>query len=203
MSDLKFSHGFEHGVRPTKKLYSVTKSDGCLIQEFDGRPAAEVYAEAIGVDMTNLEKNAFGLGMRYPLGMLDIEDNFWIKAPGIIIDKKGVLCAAKVPTGAALYLMDSNPQNLINAAKMRIEKAKKKLGGKIAASVIFSCVMRKALLGKDIEKEIKLVRATLGNSSPFAGFYTYGEQGSSKAGVSGQQNLAFNSLNISDELWAK
>jgi len=57
-SNLKLGFGLMHGFEPTDKIALVTKAKGNVVYELNHRPAAEVYAEMIGVSKKELLKGS-------------------------------------------------------------------------------------------------------------------------------------------------
>ncbi len=198
MSDVKFSYVSKHGYCPTSNVFLVSKTKGDIILELNGKPALEEYAKALNMNIEDVRKNIFGIGMQFPFGFSDVEGQYIIKAPGIVIEN-GLLCAAKVPQNTILSIMKANKEDLLRATKEAIEETKNVLNGKLAFGFIANCAMRKLLLREGLKDEFKIIQQKLGDT-PFIGFYTYGEVAATKGAVSMQQNIQFNFFLLSDDL---
>jgi hypothetical protein len=70
--------------RPSGRRFVITDADvdQRIVWELDGRPAAQVYAEATGFAVDELADKAF---MLHPLGLM-IDDQPWIRSPFQVVD---------------------------------------------------------------------------------------------------------------------
>ena len=84
-----------------------------------------------------------------------------------------------VPVGATVQLTTSDADDLIAGAETSLARAIQDfpVGATVEAALIFSCAVRKYLLGSRTRVEAELVSSALGPSVPMAGMYTYGEIG--------------------------
>ncbi|MFA6096794.1 MAG: FIST N-terminal domain-containing protein [Candidatus Paceibacterota bacterium] len=170
--------GVRHGWSPIGIPMKVTKSKGAVLEELDGKPALSIYEDYFGKKAEEIKKEPLArMAITYPLGM-DVEGNseLLIRDP-ITVDEKGAItCAAEIPQGSEIRLMIGSKEDAIKAAKDAAMQAKEQLKGKEAkAVVIFDCIARKKLFGKDAFDEIKAIKSVLGENVPILGFYTYGE----------------------------
>ena len=94
--------------------------------------------------------------------------------------------------------MKGKKEWLIQAGKRLAREAKKKVSGKPACGIMFNCVARKALLGKEANIEIGGIDKLL--DVPLAGFYSYGEQSPTRRGTIGHKNQTINLLLFADKL---
>jgi hypothetical protein len=64
---------------PAGKSFTITEADvpNRVVWQLDGRPAAEVYAEAVGCSVAELDSTVF---MAHPLGLM-IDGQPWIRSP--------------------------------------------------------------------------------------------------------------------------
>jgi hypothetical protein len=77
--------------------------------------------------------------------------------------------------------MKSNTYNLIDAAKIAVERSQKMLASqKVELAIIVSCVGRKVVLKQRTEEEIESIRDLLGKNNIITGYYSYGEIGPAK-----------------------
>jgi hypothetical protein len=91
-------------------------------------------------------------------------------------ERGSLLCLADVPQGALVWMMTTEADALVAAAKQSCEMAIEGLGGEPPLGLaIFDCGARKLKLGPDaLGAELAAIEATAGGA-PFGGFYTYGE----------------------------
>lgn len=170
--------GVRHGWSPIGIPMKVTKSNGAVLEELDGKPALSIYEDYFGKKAEELKKEPLAkMAITYPLGM-GIEGNseLLIRDPITVDDKGAITCAAEIPMGSEIRLMIGSKEDAIEAARDAAKQAKDQLNGKEAkAVIIFNCIARKKLLGKDAFEEIQAIKSVLGEDVPILGFYTYGE----------------------------
>ena len=166
----------EHGLRATTKPMRVTKAKGNVVYEIDGAPAFRAYekhASERGVRLTPQDASSYLI--ENELGIQFFEKVVRARAP-LSVDANGALtCAAEVPEGSIVTILDGDPASMIDAARAAAQTAKARLGGvKAAAVLLFDCVCRGMILKDEFQKEIDAVRSVFG-AVPIAGFLTYGE----------------------------
>jgi hypothetical protein len=177
-SEGRLGVGIAHGWRKVGEPLVVTSSSGGRLFELDGRPALDIYLEAIGADRSLLEDTkAFRTrAFASPLGMSRrAGEDIRVVHDGDTRDGS-VLCLADIPQGALTWLMQRDDEALINAAVTSCNQAIDGLGGaEPAGLLVFDCGARKVMLGESgVRREIAAMAETCG-SLPFGGFYTYGE----------------------------
>lgn len=152
---------------PAGRTLRVTGADvaGRLVTELDGRPAAEVYAESVGVRVPELDSAVW---MRYPVGLM-IDGQPWIRSPQSVVDG-GIRFYAQLRPGMQVELMCSG--DLVADTRAMIERARADLGGRARGAVLFNCILRR--LEMDADGTAGAFLSTLAGI-PTAGFHTYGE----------------------------
>ncbi len=152
---------------PTEKKLVPNKVRGRLVQEFNGRPAAEAYAEAIGVSEKELGPAVF---FPNPVGLM-IDGSPWLRSPAPFgHEGSSIAFACEVPEGAQLYLM-RRACPIIEDSHDALQKALETLGSQIQAGLFFSCAYRR--LEMDAEGSHEDFVSLL--DFPAAGFHTHGE----------------------------
>ncbi len=168
-----------HGYLPIGIEHHVTKSDGAILHELDGKPAASIYEDYFGQDyFAELHRGLLpSLAVGYPLGLFTDDDDTVIIRNPIIVGKKGEMtCMGDIPQGAQLRLMVSDATRGIEVAKQAAEAIMKKLDGrKPKAVMMLSSVARKKMLGSQVNEEIEAVQQVVGRDVPIVGFYSYGQ----------------------------
>ncbi len=144
----------------------VTKADEAKreVLEFNEKPAANAYAEAVGVSVADAP-NRF---MHNPVGLV-FEGEPFVRSPQQIKgDHMAFYCSVK--EGMELSLLEST--DIISSTKQAIEAAQAELGG-VSGIVNFNCILRTLELG---QKGLTDDYAKLFADVPTVGFSTYGEQ---------------------------
>lgn len=144
----------------------VTKAneDHREILEFNQKPAATAYAEALGVPVNELA----ACFPSHPLGLV-IDGEPYIRSP-TKIQGESVFFQCSSVEGMPLSLLELT--NIIDDTKETLERARAKLGG-ISGIIIFNCAHRA------LELEYKKLTAQYGEvfaGIPTVGFNSYGEQ---------------------------
>ncbi|MDD2338182.1 MAG: FIST N-terminal domain-containing protein [Geobacteraceae bacterium] len=144
----------------------VTKSneDRREIIEFNHKPAAIAYAEALGVSVNELA----ACFPSHPLGLI-IEGEPYIRGPKHIAGNSVFFHCSSVK-GMPLSLLEST--DLLDDTKEALARSKAKLGG-ISGVIVFNCAHRA------LELEVKNLSGKYGEvfaDFPTIGFNSYGEQ---------------------------
>jgi len=187
-SDFVTGFGVRHGWHPLGKSMIVTRSSGGRIYEIDGKPAIRVYEEFFG---RKIEDEA--LGREFAINSLGIpawEGEYRLRWPILKREDGSIICAAEIPENSVVRIMSGDEDSTIDAAKKAAEEAMIKAGepDEVAACIIFDCISRKQLLGKNADKEIDAIRDIVGRETPIIGFYTYGEQAPTSGAPAGFHN---------------
>ncbi|GAA0904823.1 FIST signal transduction protein [Streptomyces thermoalcalitolerans] len=153
---------------PTGKVLRITRArvSSRTVLEIDGRPAAEAYAEALGVSVDALDVGAW---MEYPVGLM-IDGRPWIRSPQSVTPDGGLRFFAEIMPGMEVEVMRSG--DLIAETAAALRRARAELGGRASGSVLFNCCLRR--LEMDAKNLSSAFVAALGGV-PSAGFHTYGE----------------------------
>jgi len=168
--------GVNHGLRPTTARMRVTRATGNVVHELDGRPAFSAYQEHAatrGVDLARERASPYLIGNE--LGVHSFDKIERVRAPLRAGSDGSLSCAAEIPTGSMVSILDGDPDSMIHAARAAATEAKHSLGERRAAGVLlFDCVCRGMILKSKFQRELEAVRSTFGDV-PVAGFLTYGE----------------------------
>lgn len=178
--DFLIGIGVKHGWLPVGMPMKVTKSEGSVIHELDGKPAIKIYEDYFGEKEAEQLRNETlaKLAITYPLGMsVEGSDEMLIRDP-ITVDANGsITCAAEIPQGSDIRLMVGSREEAVKVASVAAQNAVDQLeGGKPKAIIIFNCIARNKLFGDRSRDEIDAIQEKIGKDVPLIGFYTYGEQ---------------------------
>ncbi|MGY6650021.1 FIST signal transduction protein [Wenyingzhuangia sp. IMCC45574] len=152
---------------------TITKSDGNVLYELDGKPALDLYKLYLGEKSKELPSAA----LLYPLDVKVVGDDQSIVRTvlGIDEEKNAMILAGDVPEESTVHLMMSNVDNIVLAAENAINIANEERE-KAAELILFvSCIGRKLVLDQRVEEEVENVVEVAGDSSTVCGFYSYGE----------------------------
>ncbi len=152
----------------------ITKSEGNILYELDGRPALELYKWYVG----DKAKDLPGSGLLYPLSIRAEEGDEWVVRTilGIDEEKNALIFAGDMNQGYAARLMRADFERLIEGAQQAANITRKSLNSPDPdLAILISCVGRKLVLQDRIAEEVAGVRHVYGLNTPLCGFYSYGE----------------------------
>lgn len=151
----------------------VTRSEGNVVHELDGRPALDLYKEYLGEHAEGLPST----GLLYPLHLPEVDGSQGVVRTILAVDegKRSMTFAGDVPQGAEAQLMRANFDRLVEGAETAAERSESALGGDAELAILISCVGRKLVLKQRVEDELDAVRDVIGPQATMAGFYSYGE----------------------------
>ena len=174
---LKVGYGSLGGWDPFGPERMITKSDGNVLYELDGKPALSLYKEYLGEKAKDLPAS----GLLFPLSLElrsekgEIEE---VVRTLLAVDeeKHSMTFAGDMPQGTKVKLMKANFERLVDGASGAAEMSGK--GSNLRdpdLAILISCVGRKLVLKERVEEETEAVRAVLGDKAAMCGFYSYGE----------------------------
>jgi len=134
-----------------------------VVEEFNHRPAAEAYAEALGVRVESLP----GMFMSHPLGLM-VGDEPFVRSPQRVLGTDVKFYCA-IAEGMELEVLRST--DIVEVTRAALEGQKQTLGG-LAGLVNFNCILRTLELEKKAQSE---AYGRLFSEVPTIGFSTYGE----------------------------
>lgn len=152
----------------------VTKSEGNVVYELDGRPILDLYNDYLG----EYSKDLPAIGLLFPLNVRSSDNvyNYVRAVVGVNRENKSLRFFGEVPQGYYARLMYGNSNNLIHGAMEAAENSLKSIDSKNQKiAILVSCVARRVLLNQMTDEEIEAVRNVFGNDVTFTGFYSYGE----------------------------
>ena len=153
----------------------VTRSEGHVLYELDGRPALQLYKEYLGERAAGLPATA----LLFPLALrADASDTKSIVRTVLDIDEanNAMIFAGDIPKGYLAQLMRANFDRLIDGASEAALMTRN--GGASSApvlSIAISCVGRRLVLGERSEEELEATLDILPEQTRQVGFYSYGE----------------------------
>ncbi|MFO0552528.1 MAG: FIST N-terminal domain-containing protein [Polyangiaceae bacterium] len=183
--------GVKHGHTALSQPLKVTRADGSVVLEIDGRPAWEVWLEntrqrahELGLDA---EANAGAYLLRFEAG-LRVGHEYKVRAPLAPKPGGGILFATPLPEGTVFSIMESDASAQVDSAVAAATIARTTLGGReVAGALVFDCICRKLILEDGYGPMLEKVSEALGGA-PLAGFETYGEIAMNSGDMSGFHN---------------
>jgi hypothetical protein len=175
---IRLGHGSKGGWDKFGPERKVTKSDGNILYELDGRPALQLYKEYLGDRASGLPAT----GLLFPLAIRSSNTDGKVLVRTILaVDEaaQSMTFAGDLPEGVLAQLMRANFDRLIQgaseAATLTLHNQEQAGASSPTLSIAISCVGRRLVLGERTEEEIEATLDILPNGSSQVGFYSYGE----------------------------
>lgn len=172
---LRLGHGSKGGWDMFGPERTITRSEGSVLFELDGKPALDLYKEYLGDRASGLPAT----GLLFPLALrTNSLDGERIVRTILAVDEDAhsMTFAGDVPEGSRAQLMRANFDRLVEGASGAALMTKN--GGdqcEETLAIAISCVGRRLVLGERTEEEIEATLDVLPANTKQIGFYSYGE----------------------------
>lgn len=170
---LKIGYASFGGWDPFGPERLITRSQGNVLYEFDGKSALALYKKYLGDHAKGLPSTGllFPLSVRIKAGERGVVRTIL----SVNEEDQSMTFAGDVPEGAYARLMKANFDRLIDGAVEAAKTSLDMIGAPPELAILISCVGRKLILKQRIEEELEGVRDVLGEQTVLSGFYSYGE----------------------------
>lgn len=174
---VRVGHGSRGGWDTFGPERLITRSEGNVLYELDGKPALELYRTYLGERANDLP----AAGLLFPLAVRpdgSADDVLVRTILGIDEESQSLTFAGDVPQGHRARLMMANFDRLILAASTAAEETRARVSDAPvgdAVSVAISCVGRRLILGERVEEELEAALEDMPVGTRQVGFYSYGE----------------------------
>jgi len=161
------------GWKPFGPERTITKSDGNVLYEIDGKPALDLYKMYLGEKADELP----GSALIYPLNVQS-EGNtqsFVRTILNIDEEKNAMILAGDVPENSKVQLMMSTMDDIAAASETAAIRAIEGRRKSPQLAILISCIGRKLLLDQRVEEEVEEVMEVIGDDVVITGMYSYGE----------------------------
>jgi hypothetical protein len=153
----------------------ITRAQGQVLYELDGRPALDLYKDYLGELAARLPAAA----LRFPLSVSQGAGNEGAVVRTILgVDEvnRALVFAGDIPQGGTARLMRVNHLNLVESGGLALAGAAQDASPQgPALCLAVSCVGRRLVLGEHTEEELEPASQRLPPGSAQVGFYSYGE----------------------------
>jgi hypothetical protein len=174
-----------HSLIPIGGARRVTRSQGNVIYEIDGKPAVEVLKEylpeqALAEDADWLPNSiSLALYFRAPSYMKD-EEYVVRGIPAVKMADGSIIVQTEVQEGTSVWFSSRDKEKVANGLDRMARQIKEQIGGEKPKLVFqFDCATRGKLMFREHEKLqlLKRFRQSVGPDVLWAGFYAFGEIG--------------------------
>jgi hypothetical protein len=178
---LRVGCGSSGGWDPFGPERLVTRSQGNILYELDGKSSLTLYKSYLGEHAQGLPAT----GLLFPLSIRSAERPSRLVRTVLAVneDDQSMVFAGDIPEGSYARLMKANINHLIDGATEAANMSRSGNGSSLPElAILISCVGRRMVLKQRVEEEVETVQDILGNQSAIAGFYSYGEMSPSSPG---------------------
>jgi hypothetical protein len=198
---VRLGHGSKGGWDKFGPERRVTKSEGNILYELDGRPALQLYKEYLGDRAAGLPAT----GLLFPLAIRTSNTDGKVLVRTILaVDEaaQSMTFAGDLPEGVLAQLMRANFDRLIQgaseAATLTLDNQERGGNPSPTLSIAISCVGRRLVLGERTEEETEASLDILPQGSRQVGFYSYGEISPYASGACDLHNQTMTLTTISE-----
>ncbi len=172
-----------HSLIPIGGERIVTRSQGNVIYEIDGKPATEVLMEYLPEDALTEDRDwiryaiSLALSFRAPSYMKD-EEYVVRGVPQLSLTDGSITVQTEVKEGTSIWFSSRDKEKITTGFDRMSAQIKEQLDGAQPELVFqFECVTRGKLMFREQEKLhlLKRFRQSVGPNVPWVGFYTIGE----------------------------
>jgi diguanylate cyclase (GGDEF)-like protein len=154
------------GWQPLGKKFYITKSEGNILYELDGKPAYDTYHKYLNIENND---NFFVNTLEFPL--FYEHDGITILRVPVASNPDGSLTmSSDMESGSITRIAYGNPRTIVEVVDIESKKVRAFSPDVIH---IFSCAARRTFWDSDVEAIKEL--ATFKNIAPSSGFFTHGE----------------------------
>jgi hypothetical protein len=174
-----------HACIPIGGERIVTRGQGNIIYELDGKPAMEVFKEYIPegtlTDDSDWFRYAVSLSLCFKAPSYMKDEEYVVRGMPVVSMADGsITVQTEVPEGTSVWLSSRDKEKVSNGFDRMAAQIKNQLdGGKPNLVFQFECGTRGKLMFRDQQKLelLKNFRQSLDPDVPWVGFYTVGEIG--------------------------
>jgi hypothetical protein len=174
-----------HGLVPIGGERKVTRSQGNVIYEIDGKPAAEVLKEYLPehalVDERDWFRYAISLALCFRAPGYFKDEEYVVRGvPAVRMADGSIIVQTEVKEGTSVWFSSRDKEKITTGFDRMAHQIKDQLGGERPKLVFqFECLTRGKSMFREQEKLqiLKRFRQYVGPEAPWAGFYAIGEIG--------------------------
>jgi hypothetical protein len=176
-----------HGWQAVGPVRTVTRAEGTILFELDGRPAAEVWVEdarlAGASPPEDPKELALYLANHYELGLADdsvpriaVADDtreLVVRAPWSIHADGAIRLSASISDGTHVRVLHATRSDLLRASSEAAASAVQRAGGRVSGALVLACSGRLAVLDDSFADEPAGIRLAV--DAPIGGACVFGE----------------------------
>lgn len=173
--DVAIATRLTQGCTPTEPIHEITDAEGNLIYRIDGRPALEVFRQAVPESLREDLRRATQVVLAgLPIRGRDAGD-FVVRHVVALDPRSGVIAINEpVERGQSLRWCRRDSSAAIQDMRRMLAAIREQADGRARGALYFSCLARGSNAFEADDTEVALIREALGEI-PLAGFFCSGE----------------------------
>ena len=179
------SWAVSHGCIPIGGEREVTRSQGNVIYEIDGKPAIEVLKEYLPeqalADDRDWMSYAISLALCFKAPSYMKDEEYVVRGvPAVKMADGSITVQTEVEEGTSIWFSSRDKEKISTGFDQMAGQIKEQLGGAEPKLIFqFECATRGKMMFREQEKLkiLEYFRQSVGPDTPWAGFYTAGEIG--------------------------
>jgi hypothetical protein len=183
--EAQVSWAISHGMVPIGGERKVTRSQGNVIYEIDGKPAIEVLKEYLPehalIEDRDWMPYAISLALVFEAPSYMKDEEYVVRGvPAVRMDDGSITVQTEVQEGTSIWFSSRDKEKISTRFDQMAGQIKEQLGDEKPKLVFqFECLTRGKLLFREQEKHkiLRRFRQSLDPDAPWAGFYTIVEIG--------------------------
>ncbi len=171
---VRIGHGSAGGWDEFGPRRRITRSQGNVLYQVDGKPALDLYKRYLGEEADGLP----GTALLFPMRINDPQHpEYELVRTVLAVDHEAnsMTFAGDMPEGWVAQLMHGNLDRLAAGAADAAKQAASGIGERDGVAILVSCIGRRLLMGQRAIEEVEAADVELGADMPRLGFYSYGE----------------------------
>ncbi|MCK5116167.1 MAG: FIST C-terminal domain-containing protein [Candidatus Aegiribacteria sp.] len=168
-----------HGCTPVSSFLEITKINGPVLYELDGRPATDVFSEMLGTEPADLSNSKIpflvALGRKYGDLYAKFDERSYVTRLVINANPEEgsvTLFEADFQLGTKVQIMSRDNRMMVESVEKRTAELLETIEGKPEFALYIDCAGRASgFSGSEVE-EAGIVRKLIGSSMPLLGFYS-------------------------------
>jgi hypothetical protein len=152
----------------------VTRAEGTVIYELDGRPALEAYLAESKADLDPGAPSFVKMVLQHPLGIPNAHGRYDVRQVIERLDDGALVFNTGMPEHTVLQVMATDEESLLDGARRAARAAVAQMEHAPRIALIFSCISRVPLLGDRVLEEATAISDGV-DGAPACGYFTCGE----------------------------
>ncbi len=188
LSNKPLGIGVRHSWQPASEPMRVTAADGLRLYSLNAIPVLEVFEEHAARTSQKFDPaDPIPFFLHNVIG-IETSNGYKLRVPLAIHSDGSFTCAADVPTGATVHIMNASAPTTVAGVGEAMQSALRQLNGnQPKVALFFDCVATRLRMGRDFEFELNEVQKALGDAR-FVGCNTYGQIARADGQFSGFHN---------------